>query len=57
MKDNQPKETEYDDNTYYGINNEIQITKSTEDWAQKMQLKKQFQLNNESCPKEEKVLY
>ena len=51
------KMTEYDDETYYGIDNEIKITKQTNDWAIKYQLFKKFQLNSNSCPKEEKILF
>ena len=53
----QPKTTEYNDSVYYGIDNSIKISKQTKDWATKVQLTRKFQLNSESCPKEERILY
>ena len=51
------KNEEYNDDLYYGIDNQIKITKDSDNWAAKLQIKKQLQLNSQSCPKEEKVLY
>lgn len=47
----------YNDEQYYEVDNSIKITKSTKEWAKKIQLSRIFKINKDTCPKEEKIMY